>query len=299
MIASEIREYVAIVEHGSVSEAARQLDIPRATLSRRLAALEDELGVTLLHRETRRLAMTQAGEELYRKALKIVADIEETEVAVRALDGVPRGVLKVSVPPAIGPRLSTFIIDFLEKYPEVSIDLVATSRHVDLVGEGIDVAIRGGMVRDPGLMARRVMRSEVVVVAAPSLVERLGPIETLEDFERVPCVRVYQQGWKPVDEYPLRDGGTVRVKGRVRSNELPLTRDLVLKGFTAAMIPGEFVHADVKSGAMVVLLPEILGAEGAVSIVWPQADHLDPKVRAFIDEAVVLFESWEIGDWTQ
>ncbi len=296
MIADALREFVTIVEQGSVSKAARALELPRATLSRHLAAMEDDLGVTLLRRQTRRLTLTAAGETLYRRALKLVADAQALEVAVRELDGVPRGVLRVSVPPAIGDRGGELLGRYLDKYAEVSIDVVSTARHVDLVGEGIDVALRGGVVRDPSLMVRQLMPSRIRLVAAPALLEATGPIESVEDLLRLPCVRMYEGGWRPIDHYPLTDGGAVQVDGRLRCNDVVLARSFVLEGRAAALLPDEFTVHDLERGAMVEVLPDEIGARGAVSVVWPQQDHLDPKVRAFIDEAVVYFAEWKSGD---
>lgn len=296
MVAEALREFVTIVDRGSVSQAARDLGLPRPTLSRHLSALEDQLGVTLLHRETRRLTLTRAGEELYRRALKIVSDAAELEVAVRELDGVPRGTLRVSLPPAIGVRGAELVHMYLEANPNVSVDIVSSIRHVDLVGEGIDVALRGGVVRDPSLMARQLFPSSMRVVAAPTLLERVGPIRTLADLDRLPCVLVYQGGWKPVDDYPLLDGGSVRVRGRIRSNDLELVRTLVMKGVTAALLPTEYTASEQKRGALVAVLPDVIGAKSALSVVWPRQDHLDPKVRAFIDASVAYFSRWPAGE---
>ncbi len=295
MIASALQEFVTIVERGSVSQAARELGLPRPTLSRHLAALEDELGVTLLHRETRRLALTRAGEELYRRALKIVSEARELEVAVRQLDGVPRGILRVSLPVALGTRASEMIERYLADNPEVSVDVVSTSRHVDLVGEGIDVALRAGVVRDPSLMVRKLVPSDAQLFAAPSLLERVGAIETVDDLARLPCVLLYQSGWKPIDDYPKLDGGSVRVSGRIRANDVQLARGLTLSGVTAALLPTHFCEEDVRRGALVPVLPDVIGAAGAVSVVWPAQEHLDPKVRAFIDVAVAIFAGWSGG----
>lgn len=272
------------------------MGLPRATLSRHLAALEEELGVTLLHRETRRLALTRAGEELYRRALKIVSDAEELEVAVRELDGVPRGTLRVSMPPSIGSGTAQLIESYLAKHPDVSVDIVATNRHVDLVGEGIDVALRGGVVRDPSLMSRKLLPSRALLVAAPELLERVGGVASLDEMDRLPCVLLYQAGWKPVDEYPLLDGGTVKVNGRIRANDIELVRHLVLDGVTASLLPDSFVDVEIEEGRLEVVLPHVVGSVGALTVVWPQQDHLDPKVRAFIDEAVDFFGRWNVHD---
>ena len=160
--------FVSIVEAGSISAAARALGVPRETLSRRLLRLEERLGVWLLHRSSRQLDLSPAGEVLFGRVRPLVLAAREANEAVRALDGEPRGLLRVSVPPGGGGlAMAELARGFLTARPKVELELLATTRHVDLIGEGFDVALRAGEVTDPRLVARRLTQNRLVGVAAP------------------------------------------------------------------------------------------------------------------------------------
>ena len=159
-----LREFLEVTRAGSISGAARRLGLPRATLSRRIASLEADLGVRLLIRRTTRLALTRAGEELLKRAQRVVVDADAAWEAVRRLDDVPRGLLRVSV---TGPYLLRLFTDFLRDFPEVILEVQSTTRHVDLLAEGVDVAMRIGPIRDQDLIARLVHVDRLMVVASP------------------------------------------------------------------------------------------------------------------------------------
>ena len=172
MSADGFEEFVAIVDNGSVSAAAESLGLPRATVSRRLARLEERLGVRLLHRTTRRMTLTPGGALLHRKASRLVTAARELEAEVRRLDGVPRGLLRMSIPPGTADSFITgWIVEFLRLYPEVSVELVASSVHVDLVAEGFDLALRHGTIDDASLIARTISVSVTIAVASPVLMD--------------------------------------------------------------------------------------------------------------------------------
>ena len=149
-----MRDFLAIVQAGSISAAARELNLPRATLSRRLSNLEADLGVRLVHRTTAKLTLSRAGRELSQRAVRVVADAEAAWQAVQRLDDAPRGLLRVSV---TGPHFSDLFINLLKDFPEVRLEVMSTTRHVDLIAEGVDVAI----VQDPD----RLRPSDVPVMA--------------------------------------------------------------------------------------------------------------------------------------
>ncbi|MEM6995425.1 MAG: LysR family transcriptional regulator, partial [Myxococcota bacterium] len=142
MVAAGFEEFVSIVNRGSVTGAAEALGLPRPTVSKRLARLEARLGVRLLHRTTRRMKLTEQGELLYDRARRVVHAAHEAEAAVQRLDDVPRGLLRVAVPPRVPEGVFTqWLAAFLDAYPEVSLDVVGTDPHIDLVAEGFDVAL--------------------------------------------------------------------------------------------------------------------------------------------------------------
>lgn len=285
--AQGMAEFVAIVDAGSLSAAARELSLPRPTLSRRLARLEQRLGVRLLHRSTRRMRLTAAGDELYRRARPILAATKEALAAVQRLDDVPRGLLRVAAPPGSGGGIiGAMVLDYVARYPEVRVALESSSRHVDLVAEGFDVAIRGGVVRDTSLIGRQILRSRVVAVASPAYLATFGrPMHPAELSEHR-CVLGYEAGERPTSEWPLQDGGTTTVTGQLSTNDMELALQAALSGASIALIPEVFLDEQIKSGRLEVVLPEVVGALSSVTVVYPDRAYLPPKVRAFVDLAV-------------
>ena len=289
MAGDGFQEFVHIVDEGSISAAARVLGLPRATLSRRLGRLEDRLGVRLLHRNTRRLAPTQAGEELYRRARRLLTEATEAEEAVRRLDGVPRGLLRVTSPPLGGnEQLAVAFRSFLHRYPDVTLELFTTMRHVDLVKEGLDVALRGGTVRDPALVARRLRTTRVMAIASPAYVEARGMPQSVAELVHHNCVCGYDPvTLRPVRAWPLLGGGSVPVRGRIATNDLELAVSIALSGDAIALCPSEVPRIlGAEPGALLEVLPDEIGRQGGLSVVYPEREHLDPKVRAFVDHMV-------------
>ena len=277
--------FVQIVESGSVSAAARELQMPRATLSRRLSALEERLGVRLVHRSTRRLGLTSAGEELYRRAVVVVRQAEEALEAVGRLDGVPRGVLRVSAPPAVGADpFGNLFRDFLRLSPEVSLEVSTSTRHVDLIAEGVDVAVRAGIVRDEGLISRVIARTDVGAYGSPELIARHGGLDTLAAAERAPWIaRLDPMTSRKVSAVPLRGGGQIEVSGRLATNDMWIAVAAAAGGMGLAVLPGAIAADGVAAGRLVRVLPETIGWSGVVAVVYPDRERLDPKVRAFVD----------------
>lgn len=278
-----LQEFTEIVASGSISGAARALGLPRATLSRRLSALEAELSVRLLHRGTRRLVLTPAGEELYRRACRIVADVEEAWATVRRLDDIPRGLLRVSVS---GVSWSKLFIDFLQEYPEVQLEVRATTRHVDLVAEGVDVAVRFGEVKDPNLIVRRLFTDRLIVVGSPAYLELRGRPRRAADLSQHDCIVGFAGEWAPSHTWPLRAGGTVRVGGRLAGNHIGLMRAAARGDLGLALLPSGVIASDLDTGGLVAVLEDTVGADTPVNIVYTDREYIEPKVRAFVDRAV-------------
>lgn len=267
------REFVAIVDAGSVSQAARDLGVPRASLSRQLSALEARLDVRLLHRTTRKLTLTRSGEDLYHRARRILDAVCEAEASVRQ-ESQASGLLRVSVPPMGDGVFATLLLDFVRAYPDIELHVVASSRHVDLIAEDIDVSIRAGPVLDPSLYARKLMSAEVGVYASKAYLEQRGrpTPETLADHT---LIRHTQRG-RPQRTWPLRRGGTVAVNGPLVSNDLRLVRHACAEGFGIALLPEAF------AGGLEPVLPEV-GVTTHVSLVYAERQYQSPRVRAFID----------------
>ncbi|WP_172670682.1 LysR family transcriptional regulator [Labrenzia sp. DG1229] len=277
-----MKEFLEIANCSSISAAARILNLPRATLSRRLSGLEADLGVRLLHRRTTRLTLTEAGEELRLRASKIVVDAEAAWSAVQRLDDTPRGLLRVSLTGAYFMQLFT---DFLRDFPEVKLEVLSTTRHVDLIAEGVDVAMRIGPVRDQNLIAKQIRSDRLLAVATPEYLESNGVPETTADLTGHNCIVGFAGDWSPSSSWPLLNGGTIPVSGRLAANEPGLVKASVLEGQGIALLPSAVAAGELSAGLLVPVLPDLIGADIPVSLVHADREFIDPKVRIFVDRA--------------
>lgn len=293
-IAQGFAEFVAIVEQGSVSAAARHLDEPRPSVSRRLARLEARLGQRLLHRSTRRLVLTPAGEELYRRARQVVDQARAAEEALLRLDQVPRGTLRVSTPPTQDPVLAELFVAFRRRYPEVRLEVLATTRYVDLVAEGFDLALRAGRSPgDPSLFQRRLLRSRMLVWGSPGYLQARGRPQKLADLAQHNCLLGFDSSQRPHRSWPLLDGGQVQVHGSLASNQLELLTEAARQGEGLAMLPELFTYEDRRAGRLEAVLPEVLGLVTGMDLVYAERAYQEPRVRAFIDMAAPwIAERW-------
>ena len=213
METSELLAFTRAVEAKSLSRAAAELGAPRATIGRRLSRLEERLGVRLLRRTTRALALTDAGDTLYRHARIVLDAVEQAEASVRTSDKAIRGTLRVATPPMMDPSFNALVCDFARAYPEVRIHIDASSRHVDLLREGYDVALRAGTELEPGLMARTVARTSVVAVAAPAYLTAHGTPRKARDLRAHQCLLGFMPSGLPQTHWPKAGGGKISVDG--------------------------------------------------------------------------------------
>lgn len=284
--AEDFDAFVAILDAGSISEAARELDVPRASLSRRLARLEERLGVRLLHRNTRTLIATPAGLALYPRARALVLAATEALESVARLDDVPRGLLRVSTPPHYNPSFGVFFATFLRAHPHVQLELQTSARHVDLASEQIDVAIRGGVVRDTSLIARPLSHSMMTAVASPAYLERCGTPSNAEDLASHACLRGFAGTKRASSNWPLQGGGEVQVDGPFVSDDMMALRGAAEDGLGIALIPSGLIRSSVANGRLVKVLEDEVGLSVSLSVVWKEREFLDPKIRAFVDAIV-------------
>lgn len=282
-ITEGLEGFVAIVGHGSLTAAASAMGVPRSTLSRHLAQLEDRMGVRLLHRSTRRIVLTRAGEELHERARRIVDDAHAAVEAVRRHDDRPRGTLRVTTPPAHDGLTAAPILDFARRHPLVQLEVSSTSRVVDLVAEGFDVAIRGGPSAPADHVRRPLFRSDAVAVAAPAYLDRAGRPTRVEDLAAHTLLLGFDANHLPQRTWPRPDGGAFAVHGAFATNDLDLRRTAALDGDGIALLPITAVRDALHAGHLERVLPEDVGRVAHLSIVYPERAFLAPKVRAFVD----------------
>jgi len=280
--------FTQVVDHGGFARAARALGIPKSRLSRHVMALEAQLNVRLLNRSTRRFAVTEVGHEVYRHATAMLAEADAALEAVEFARAEPRGTIRASCPVALAQSaLAPMLPDFLEKYPAVRLHLHVSNRRVDVVREGLDVALR---VRtqpsgEDGLVMRAFGRSNQFLVASPGYLARSGvPGSPQELRERA----TLDYGGEP-DPGPWElvgaHGESVRAEHtpRVLCHDFIVLRAAALAGLGIAQLPESGVREDLQSGALARVLPEWKTPEGIVHAVFPSRRGLLPAVRVFID----------------
>ncbi|MGH8433138.1 MAG: LysR substrate-binding domain-containing protein [Pseudomonas sp.] len=291
--------FAKVVEAGGFAAAGRLLGIPKSRLSRRIAELENRLGARLLQRSTRKLSLTDIGERYYRHCQAMLLEAEMADEAVATLSSEPRGRLRVSSPVALAQSyLPQIINDFLRAYPQVQLDMLLLNRRVDLLGEGIDVALR---VRDegdedPALIARKLRPALTVLVAAPSLL--VGQtIEGPQDLSRLPVLGALEADRKVHFRLLGIDGGKrdVALDARLGIDDFLVRKSAALAGLGLTMLPLMYCQEELADGRLQQLLPDWTLPGGYLQAVYPHRRGMLPAVRAWIDHLTEAFKS----DWTQ
>jgi DNA-binding transcriptional LysR family regulator len=283
----ELRTFVSIVGAGSLSAAAREMDLALSVVSKRLASLERRAEVRLIARSTRRLALTEEGQDLYERAQRILAEVDDAEAILTSGRVEPQGLLRVSAPVAFGrAHVGPVCRDLVNAYPRISIDLRLTDRMVDLIEEGIDVVVRIGPPRDSRLVMRKLIDDYRIVVGAPEYLEHRGTPMTPADLEDHDCVHYRGVGthWRLVDS-----GGQafeVRAASRLRSNSGQVALDWALAGCGLVMNSWVDVELDVRTGRLVHVLQGWRSDPAPVCALFPSSRQLPSRVRLFIDAMV-------------
>ncbi len=280
---AELLAFTRTVEAKSLSRAAAELGVPRATISRRLARLEERLGARLLRRTTRSLVLTDAGDALYRHARIVLDAVAHAEASVRQTDHAVRGDLRVSVPPIVSASFYALLCRFSERYPAVRLHVFFSTQHVDLRKGAYDVALRASAELEPGLMARNLARVSIVAVASPAYLERHGTPRTVSELKQHRCLLGFARGELPQSHWPLAGGGKISVEGALVSNDINMLCEAAIQGLGIAMLPNIAAQLALASGALVQVLPEQLVADSRIALVYLEREFVPPQVRAFVD----------------
>lgn len=279
--------FVRIADAGSISQAGRDLGLSVAMTSRRLKALEADVGVELVRRSTRHLSLTEAGIELLGRARTLLNSADEARQSLRRGNGVA-GTVVMSLPVSFGlAQVGPLFPALLEQHPQLKLELRFEDRVVDLLADGVDVAIRAGTPPpdSPFLIARTLTTMERVMCVAPSFLRRHGRIETLQDLERVPCVL---QGATTRWRFDTDDGACeVAVSGRLRTNTVIAIRDAALAGAGVARLPRWIVHEDLLARRLVPVLPRIGLPPVDVIGLFHRSGRSSGAVRAVLDHLAV------------
>lgn len=280
---NELLIFTRVVEAGSFTAGARRLAMPKSSVSRKVAELEDRLAARLLQRTTRKLGLTDAGRVFYEHSARIVAAVAEAEQAVGRLHEVPCGLLRVSAPLSL-PMLGPIVTEFLQRYPQVQLELVCSERVVDLVAEGFDLAIRAGTLFDSSLVARRLGVIERVLIAAPAYLKRHGTPRTPADLARHACI-TFAAGPTPSRWTLLAGARQVEqtITSRLAVNDFEMMREAARAGLGIAWLPRFVCRAELQGGALRQILRDWCSAATPVHAVYPSTRHLAPKVVAFYE----------------
>lgn len=282
--------FVKVAQMGSFTQAAKVLGMPNTTVSAKVAQLERALGTTLMQRTTRKLHLTEAGQAYLERCIRALAELEAAESEIASTNGAIRGVLRITASVDVGHSLLPKLVDrYLTQNAGVEVDLLITNRVVDLVGEGVDVAIRAGKLKDSSLIAKKFVDSEFAMYATKSFLKANGTptIKNLEEkFQFVKFAPFKHEGIE------LTNGSQkvlIHPKGSVQSDDLGAVRAMALLGRGIAFLPNFVADADVDSGELVEVLPDWAMTTGFFSLVYPPQRFVSPKVRAFIDTAEGFF----------
>ncbi|UYN94921.1 MAG: LysR family transcriptional regulator [Enhydrobacter sp.] len=290
--------FVRVVDAKGFSAAAPSLGLTPSAVSKLVTRLETRLGVRLLQRTTRAIHLTAEGQVFYAAARRIVGEIEQLESEISDQRGTPHGPLRVTTSLAFSThRLAPIIGEFLESYPAVQLELIPTDRVVDLVEEGIDVAIRVGRMPDTSFMARKIGDDIRLICAAPSYIARRGMPRRPEELTRHECInreRLYLNRWAFRVDGQIRE---IEVGGRITVNEGEAQMRLALQGLGIVRLTRLTVADSIRRGELIPLLEEFSAEEPVpIHAVYPHRRHLAPKVTAFVNFVIEKFSPppWEL-----
>jgi len=277
--------FVRIVEAGSFSAVARDLGTTQPTISKQVTALERRLKTRLLERSTRSLSVTDSGTTYYERCKRILEDVTAAEGALGRLQSSLTGTLHVNGSIALGQLfLAPLLLEFQRGYPELTVELTLNDRYIDLVEEGVDVAVRLGRLADSNLVARRLGATRRVLVATRNYLDAHGTPRAPDDLARHNCLlyAYLSTGNEWVFRGPQGDL-RVQAHGNFKANNGHSIRDAMLAGAGVALVPDWLVHNEIKSGTVVALLPEFAPAPLEVNAVYPSGRHVSAKLRTFVD----------------
>ena len=299
---TEIELFVQVAETGSLSRAAELLDLSNASASRHLAALEERLGVRLVERNTRRLYLTDTGQEFFQRARTILADLRDAESTVNAAALNPTGILRVTASLSFSMHhIAPLLRQYTERYPNVTVHVEAANRYLDIIDNNIDVAIRNREYEpDSNITIRRLAGTRRILVAAPAYLSKHGVPREIEDLHRHKLL-IYTHANNP-NELRFTRGDeqkTINVKGLLESNDGQILRAAALDGMGILVQPSYIVYDDVVAGRLVPMLDDWDLPRLTVNLAYPSRKHLSAKVRTFIDFMAAHFEKMDYErKWT-
>jgi DNA-binding transcriptional LysR family regulator len=284
---NDLNFFASVVANGGFSAASRALGVPKSRISRRVSALEGQLGVRLVERSTRRFAVTEVGQDVYRHARAAMAEADAIEEVASRLKAEPQGLVRVSCPPGADRLLAGELPRFLDRHPRLRVQMVVSNRRVDLIEEGVDVAIRvrERLDTDADLQVKIIGRTGSVLVASPAFLQAHGRPEAPADIASLPTVshteRPGLDRWMLVDSAGREE--TVVHEPRLSAGSYVILRQATIDGVGVGFLPDYSCRTPLDDGRLERILPEWIGRDGILHLVFTSRRGLLPGVRAFID----------------
>jgi LysR family transcriptional regulator for bpeEF and oprC len=287
--------FVQVVDAGGFTRASENLQLPKATVSTLVAALESTLSVKLLHRTTRQVSVTADGAAYYERCLRILSDVKDAEESLSRSRLSPSGRLRVDAPTGLSAELLVPALpSFFELYPDIQLELGCSDRIIDLIEEGVDCAVRGGQLSDSSLIARRVGLLNFVTCAAPSYLQRYGVPAHPRDLERHRCVNYFSSKSGKIYNWDYtRDGERIEMTlpGHIALNDSNAYLQAGLAGLGIIMMTDVQLASHGRDGRLVQVLEDWVTDPLPIHVVYPQNRHLSAKVRVFVEWVADLMVS--------
>ncbi len=297
---TEMEAFATVVDQGGFTDAARKLGISKSAVSKHVAALEQRLGARLLNRTTRRVSPTEIGLAYYDRARRVITDAGEADALVASMQAEPSGLLRISVATDFGVNLLSPVLgDFLQEYPEITVNMSLTNRYVELISEGYDMAIRLGELEDSSLRARRLTEATMRMVASPAYFDRFGRPEKIDDLTEHKLLHYTAQAngnaWRLTA--PSGERRMVRNGGWLTVNDGRSLLHAAVAGLGIAYLPSFLCAEALKRGEVEEALPGLPAERVGIYAVYPPGRFTQPKLRAFIDFLAEKFEGRGPDDW--
>ncbi|MEM7304611.1 MAG: LysR family transcriptional regulator [Pseudomonadota bacterium] len=284
-----MRVFSAVAKHTSYSAAARKLNISKAMASKHVQYLENQLGVRLLNRTTRKLNLTEVGSAYFEKVDAILADIEDTENSISQMDSQPKGRLKIAAPPSFGAfHLTRALATFLHKYPDVETLLELSNRLPDMVEDGVDVSFVVGELDDSMFVARKIASARRVVCASPEYLAEYGTPETPDCLMEHNCL-IYAPRTTLLD-WEFTNDQSIRVSGDIQCNDGDALRIAAIQGCGIIQLPTYIVGLDIQSGRLNALLEDYEPTQLPIYAIYHHRKFLSAKIRSFLDFIQQLYQ---------
>lgn len=297
---TEMEAFATVVDQGGFTDAAKKMGISKSAVSKHISSLEARLGARLLNRTTRRVSPTEIGLAYYDRARRVLSDSGEADALVASMQSAPAGLLRLSVATDFGVNhLSPILGDFLQQFPDITVNMVLNNRYVELISEGFDMAIRMGDLEDSSLRARKLTETQMRMIAAPSYFEKHGRPTRLDDLNSHKLLHYSNQAsgnaWKITA--PSGEERQIRSAGWLSVNDGQSLLNACIAGLGIAYLPS-FLYANaMEQGQVVDVMPDLPIERTGIYAVYPPGRFTQPKVRAFIDFLVAHFNEKGGQDW--